>query len=513
MNGSSQMRWQVTLLILVVTGLNGCSTVAQRGSSAADSIEHALAEAANDTQWEVPEPPQEVSDALLPPLTSAVPDSVVDPRFDVDVKDTAARAFFLSLVEGTDYNIVVHPKVSGKVSLTMKNTTVAEVLDAVREVYGFDYRPSSNGWIVMPASLQTRIYQVDYLDLQRSGLSRTRVSSGQLSYSNDNGSSNVAAADQRVDSDDHRSGSGQAGSHIDTVYQADFWAELEHALIAIIGPTEGRRVVINAQSGVVVVRAMPDELHSVSVFLETVQETAQRQVILEAKILEVELKDGFQAGVNWAAVAQNAGGDNYFFGQVAPNQPLTTDFEDLNTSPITVAPGVQTSGVDTNTLGGAFALAFDIGDFNAFIDLLEIQGDTRVLSSPRVATLNNQKAVIKAGTDEFFVTDISSNTVTGTASATSRDVELTPFFSGIALDVTPQVSADGQVTLHVHPTVSEVSDQRKDLTIGGETDRLPLAFSQVREADSIVRARSGQIVVIGGLMRNISRDESYGAPG
>ena len=157
-------------------------------------------------------------------------------------------------------------------------------------------------------------------------------------------------------------------------------------------------------------------------------------------------------------------------------------------------------------------MALDIGDFNAFLELLEQQGDTRVLSSPRVSTLNNQKAVIKAGTDEFFVTDVSSNTVTGTSSTTSRDVELTPFFSGIALDVTPQISENGEVTLHIHPTVSEVTDQQKILTVSGETDTLPLAFSQIRESDSIVKARSGQIIVIGGLMRNATTDESFGTP-
>ncbi|MDH3645807.1 MAG: pilus (MSHA type) biogenesis protein MshL [Gammaproteobacteria bacterium] len=507
------MRWHTILLIsLLLAG--GCTTVPERGDSAAEAIERSLAEVGDSAETPVHQPPRVVTDALLPPAAPVHANAAPEPHFDVNVKDTSARAFFLSLVDGTDYNIVVHPQIRGKISLAMKGTTVAEVLETVRAVYGFDFKPTESGWIVLPPTLSTRIFQVDYLNLHRSGFSRTRVSSGQLSHSNDQSESNVAANGNGNSSGGDRSGSSQlTGSHIDTVYQTDFWGELQQALIAIVGPGEGRRVVINAQSGVVVVRAMSDELHSVNAFLQKIQATAHRQVILEAKILEVELADSFQAGINWAAVAQTASGDNYFFGQVTPDQPFLTELEDLTTNPITVAPGVTTLGADTNTLGGPFALAFDLGDFNAFIDLLEVQGDTRVLSSPRVATLNNQKAVIKAGTDEFFVTDISSNTVTGTASATSRDVELTPFFSGIALDVTPQISEDGQVTLHIHPTVSDVSDQRKDLTVSGETDRLPLAFSQIRESDSIVRARSGQIVVIGGLMRNISRNESFGAPG
>jgi MSHA biogenesis protein MshL len=171
-----------------------------------------------------------------------------------------------------------------------------------------------------------------------------------------------------------------------------------------------------------------------------------------------------------------------------------------------------TTGFTGTTLGGAFAMAFDIGDFNSFIELLSAQGETRVLSSPRVSTLNNQKAVIKAGSDEYFVTNVSSNTVTGTASSTSLDVTLERFFSGIALDVTPQIAADGRIILHIHPTVSEVTDQQKVITVSGQSDTLPLAFSQIREADSIVKAESGQIIVIGGLMRSTSKTDVFGMP-
>ncbi|MDZ7642973.1 MAG: pilus (MSHA type) biogenesis protein MshL [Woeseiaceae bacterium] len=262
----------------------------------------------------------------------------------------------------------------------------------------------------------------------------------------------------------------------------------------------------------VVVSAMPDKLRDVEHYLDTIEAIAQRQVILEAKIVEVRLDDQFQAGINWVAVAENSSGDTFTYGQLAPPPDFPANLDNLGGSPIEVSPGTVTEGFINSSLGGAFTMAFDVGDFNAFIELLESQGDTRVLSSPRVSTLNNQKAVIKAGTDEFFVTNVSSNTVTGTSSTTSRDVELTPFFSGIALDVTPQISADGEVILHIHPTVSDVVDQKKDLTVSGETDTLPLAFSEVRESDSIVKARSGQIIVIGGLMRNSTRKQSFATP-
>ena len=136
-----------------------------------------------------------------------------------------------------------------------------------------------------------------------------------------------------------------------------------------------------------------------------------------------------------------------------------------------------------------------------------------MLSSPRVSTLNNQKAVIKAGSDEYFVTGVSSNTVVGTSSATANNLELAPFFSGVSLDVTPQVSADGQIILHIHPTVSDVTQKTLSVQVQGQSNSLPLAFSQVRESDSVVKAKSGQVIVIGGLMRSTHNNQDYRIPG
>ncbi len=159
-----------------------------------------------------------------------------------------------------------------------------------------------------------------------------------------------------------------------------------------------------------------------------------------------------------------------------------------------------------------FSLALNINDFQGFVELLESQGDVQVLSSPRISTLNNQKAVIKVGSDEFFVTDISSDSTTGTSTTTSSDITLTPFFSGIALDVTPQIDANGGITLHIHPAVSEVVDQTKRISAFGVDQNLPLAFSTIRESDSVVYARSGQLIVIGGLMKDKITQEDSGVP-
>ena len=494
--------------------LAGCAMPTPRGEATRAGIDEALDEASVARAT-----PAEVEAAPLPQDGVDVQDPAAsDERFDVNTDETPAKAFFMALVEGTPYNMVVHPEVSGSISLAMKDVTVPEVLDVISEIYGYAYRENRSGFIVLPATLQSRIFQIDYLNLQRSGVSRTWVSSGQVSEGRSNdgrdGSSQFGQeAYSSAFSDGSQRGTQQrSGSKIETTYEADFWAELQSTLEAIVGEHEDHQVVVNAQAGVIIVRAMPEQLRNVEEYLETIQSIAQRQVIIEAKIIEVQLSDAFQAGVNWVSVSQNSSGDTFTFGQLAPPGGFERGVDTIGGEPITVEPGTVTTGFLNSTLGGAFTMAFDIGDFNSFIELLELQGDTRVLSSPRVSTLNNQKAVIKAGTDEFFVTDIASNTVTGTSSATSRDVQLTPFFSGIALDVTPQISADGEIILHIHPTVSEVTDQEKVVTVSGESDTLPLAFSEIRESDSIVKARSGQIIVIGGLMRNSSRSERFATP-
>ena len=441
------------------------------------------------------------------------PDREGNVRYNIQAVDTSMRAFFEALARNSSQNILVRPDLSGRISVTIRNVTLEDTLESLRDLYGYDFRRTARGYVIAPAALQSRLFHLDYLDLDRRGVSTTRVSSGQITQGNDSSTSGAAQVAGAPEGGGTSTGGNteMTGTAVRSQNDSDLWTAIGADIHAIVGEAPGRSVVINRQSGVIMVRAMPTELRDVQDYIQSTAVSVSRQVILEAKIIEVELSDAYQAGINWAAVLTHKG-QTYTIGQSSPPGGFDRDLLTSSGTPVTVAPGNPITGFVNSTLGGALTVAADFADFNAFIQLLGTQGQTRVLSSPRVSTLHNQKAVIKAGSDEFFVTKVTSNTVVGTSTSTSRDIELTPFFSGVALDVTPQIAADGSVILHVHPAVSDVNDQTKTLTIGGTTDTLPLAFSQIRESDSIVRAQSGQVIVIGGLMRETRNNQAYKTP-
>lgn len=469
-------------------------------------IDDTLSAAAAVSLPEVETPSAEILDDLLPGSGITLPgldqDIRLESAFDISVDNAPARLFFMSLVKDTNVNMVVHPSVEGEISLDLKNVTVREVMDLTREVYGYEFKQNDTGYIVLPARIQSRIFPVNYLNVNRVGNSLMTVSSGITEDQNNNDNNN---------NDVFRSGSDKKAlnsSSINTSSSADFWSELKATLQSIVGDGAGRSIVVDRHAGLVIVRAMPGELRDVGAYLDSAQGNMQRQVILEAKVIEVELSDGFQSGIDWAAISSNR--------QLAIGTSSVSQGERGTASINDDGNVVVTSALDISNT--AFANLFAVGSssstFGALITLLNTQGDAQVLSSPRVSTVNNQKAVIKVGTDEYFVTDISSDTVTSSGGTTSSpDLTLTPFFSGIALDVTPQISAEGDVILHIHPSVSRVVDQQKIITLGGEEFDLPLAFSTVRESDSVVKARNGEVIVIGGLMQNISDNQDAGVPG
>lgn len=373
-------------------------------------------------------------------------------------------------------------------------------------MYGYDIDKVGNVIQIYPAGLRTVTIPVDYLQFKRAGRSLTSISTGTITNTDNNSSSSSSSSttsSSNSNSNNRSSNNVKGGTEIETTSESDFWPQLETAVAQLIGSGDGQSVVVTPQASVITVRAFPDEIREVRNFLGVSQQRMHRQVILEAKILEVTLSDGYQQGINWSK-AFSSNGTNYSLGQGSIVKNAAGAIV-----PVTL-PGLDSIGT---LLGGQSNLVISSGSFEAVLSFMATQGDLNVLSSPRVTASNNQKAVIKVGTDSYFVTDFSSNTDTSTSSTnTSTDVELTPFFSGISLDVTPQIDDQGNVLLHVHPAVIDVNEERKEISYGNTNLTLPLATSSIRESDSVIRAQDGDVVVIGGLMKSNTIDQVSKVP-
>ena len=512
------MRLLLTCFVLV---LAGCAGNPAKYGEPAREIDKALVPPPKQAQAAVPA--AAVANALLPPLKIEMPAASghpVEPRFDLVVSDAPAKEVFMGIVSGTRYNLLLHPDITGTISVNLKDVTLFQALDAIRNLYGYEYQVDGNTISIQPVSMQTRVFKVNYLTGKRTGTSTIRVLSGSVSDAPNAGSPyGTVATTPALQSTGAGTQSLESG-RISTKSDTDFWRDLTSALNAIIGTEGGRKVVVNPQSGVLVIRAMPAELRNVAQFLKASQLSVERQVILEAKIIDVELSDAYQAGINWAAF-KTGPNSRLSIGQLAPGVTLTPLGNLSGTgSPASGTPGTNLSNglsAAANPLGTLMGVAFQTGSFASLLSFLEGQGTVHVLSSPRIATLNNQSAILKVGTDQLFVTNVSSTitSAVGGAATTTPNVTLQPFFSGIMLDVTPEIDENNNIILHIHPSVSHVTQTTQSINLGGAigTMNLPTPVSSVSETDSIVRTRDGEIVAIGGLMTQNSTTNRSQVPG
>jgi len=469
-----------------------------------------------------PAVPAEVLRELLPPadlsLAKLVPTSV-EPRFDLNVVGLPVAQVFEALARDTRYSILVDTELKAAVTVNLKDVTLVEALETLRDIYGFEYRVQGNRIFVQPPVLQTRVFQVNYPVTSRNGRSDVRVTSGSITQGS--GSSGAPASGNAAPSQSSGNGTqaSQESSRITTQTHNELWTEIEASLKLLLSADpahpDGRQLIVSPQSGVIVVRAMPAELRQVDQYLRAMQINVEREVMLESKIIEVTLTDASQSGVNWSAFHAGSGARGSA-GLISPGATLAPSGP-ISDALLSTTPGSTISQV-ASSASPLFGLAFQSSSFAALMEFLETQGNVQVLSSPRIAALNNQMAVLKVGTDDFFVTgittNISSSATAGGSAVITPTITVQPFFSGVALDVTPQIDDDGNIILHVHPSVSSVAERSKVVnlgTLGNYT--LPLASSTVSETDTLVRVRDGNIVAIGGLMNANRTDTRTGVPG
>jgi len=498
MKNTQRKLYCFTLLLALV----GCQTAPDKPAEMISALDEAIKESSKPKPKALQNVPNDIQQELMQrSISQARQGLLAEKRLEIAASDVSAQDFFAALVDESPYSVVVHPDVTGTITLNLKNNTLHEVLDVVEEVYGYEIRRKGKVIQVYPAGIRTETIPLNYLYVKRSGMSSMSINSGGVSESdqnsgnnsnnNSNNSSRSGNSNSSSSSNNNQNNQqGNGGVNIYTETESDFWTELKDTLTLLVGSEEGRSVIVSPQAGLVTIRALPEEIKVVKSFIKDTETHLRRQVIIEAKIMEVTLNDDYQQGVKWDKVLGSIGSSDLTFS---------------------TAGGIA-GNIISGTIGGTSSLSFNNDDFSGVIDLLSTQGNVQVLSSPRITATNNQKAVIKVGEDEYFVTDISSTTTTGTSTTTTPEIDLTPFFSGIALDVTAQIAENDEVILHVHPSVTLTNEQSKVIKFDGEEIILPLAQSSVRESDTIIRAKSGEIVVIGGLIETRKVDMESKTP-
>jgi MSHA biogenesis protein MshL len=560
---------QRVVTVLVVALVSSCAT---RPATVPDTtvlaeIQETLEVAAapsSDTSDELMEDDSDLLNELIPSLS--LDESLLAPveeRVSVTSPNLPADIFFNSLVADTDYGVVISEDVDVNINLSLPNVTIEEAMDTVAEIYNLDVTRRGNIYTVRTGGLRTRQFTIDYLNVQRQGTSSIQVNTGANQGSGGGGgglgqgqfgggiggigaggiggigaggigAGGLGAGGFGAGGLGGGIGGGAGGGGIQTSTSTDFWSDLETAISNLIGvssgggsapqagglfggigggagsrnqslvTSEGKSVLVQPLTGIVIVTAYPHELERVEQFINAAQESLRREVIIQVQFLEVVLNKGFQYALDFNTFGRQANDPVSGSGNFRGNSDgLLGSSNDQ---------AAEFSGNSSGVQGIANALQFSTNftDFDSVFRVLQTRGTTQVISSPQLRVLNNQKAVFQDGDQEFFQTQSNSTTVAaGQNTTTSANNNLEQFFSGISMDITPQISANGEITLHVHPVISAVNEQSK--SISGQV--VPLARTSTREIDSVIKAQNGKIVVLGGLAFERAVNDTAGIPG
>jgi MSHA biogenesis protein MshL len=383
------------------------------------------------------------------------------------------RDILLTLVRDTPLSVIPAPALEQVFIGELKNVTLREALDLILEPLGLDYSVAGNVVRVFPRELETRLYSVDYVITRRTGSrsmsATTGTGVGGAPGSALGGGAPVGGA-VGAGTAGAASGGGGSSAQVSGSDAPDLFADLTEGIRNIL--SEDGRFNLDRTAALLQVTDGPSRLDRVERYLDAVLLRATRQVQIEAKVVEVDLRDEFSAGINWS----------YVFGLLGNTITATQ----------TLSPATT----------GAFTLAVDGMDFNALLNAFATQGVVNVLSSPRVMAMNNEPAVMRIGTqDVFFVTTTQVNPDTGQILQTT----VTPqsLTEGIVLSVTSQISADGIIHMSINPSITE----RTGVATSRLGDQVPII--SVRETDTLVRVREGETIVIAGLMQDrTNTDES-----
>lgn len=410
------------------------------------------------------------------PVTRLDPQQVPPQLFDLSFSDPVPLSGLLRLlVRDTDLNLVLPQDLDATFIGDLKGVTLREALDLILPQRGLDYAIEGRVLRVFPRAMGTRIYNIDYVATQRGGTrsmsASSSASAGGGAAGGATGASGGGAPVAGGTGGGGGAGSGGSSAQIGATDTGDLFEQLEEGIDNL--KSENGRYNLDRKAALLQVIDFPENQRRIEFYLESVMRRVQRQVLIEAKVLEIELRDEFSAGINWNMILGSATGNNIRAGQ-------------------TLAP---------STAGG-FTIGLALGNLTALVSAFETQGKVTVLSSPRVTAMNNEPALMRAGTqDVFFVTTTQIDPQTGQILQSA--VIPQTITQGVVLSVTPQISADGIIHMSISPSVTERTGQATS-RLG---DTVPII--SVRETDTVVRAHEGETVVIAGLMQErINNDVS-----
>jgi len=482
-------------------------------------------------------PPARVTTFVPPPKPTVKPQT-----YTVVVNEVPVKDLLLALARDTKQNIDIHPGITGLVSLNAVNETLPAILNRVAKQVNMRYRVEDNTIIVSPDVPYVKTYRVPYVDMLRNSSSAIGVS-GQISGSTQGGASSGGDAgsasntlvttrmtndfygtlrdnvrnilrtmraqslsaeqrqrrreDQKLALDLERerlratSNAAIAASNSRGPLGSGATADLIRAASATpasVGRVEDD-VIVNALSGTLTVSATEREHQVIQQHIDSVLRSVQRQVLIEATIVEVQLSNDYQAGVDWSRVAADGGIVFSTLGQLA---------------------GFGANPITGNTFANIFAATYtngnpDTGQVQLTVKLLEQFGNTRVLSSPKLMALNNQTALLKV-VDNVVYFEVKSQTsqVANAPNVSTFDTTAKTVAVGVVMGVTPQINDDGRVSLTIRPTISRVikfvNDPNPSLAAAGVQNPVPQV--QTREMESVLQVANGQVVVLGGLMQD-----------
>ena len=517
-------------LIAATLALGGCASPPRAFDTSPGHITQPVATAGPES---APPAPVRAAPALPPPRPAAPV-----PTYTVVVNDVPVKELLFSIARDTQYNIDLHPGISGNVSLNAVQEPLPAILDRIARQANLRYEMNGRTVSIMPDTPYVKTYTVNYVNVARNtsssvGVAAQIASTGgsvgattsASSPTSGNSSTTTVASQSNSDlwailADNIRTllagtravtqSSEQRAAQLDLerAARAERVSQAEAASKAGAGAanlftaafvnaplTDGQYdVAVNPVAGTVSVLGTAKQHELVQQYLDRVMQSAQRQVLIEATIVEVTLKDQYRAGIDWSKALQGAVG-----WQI--NATGAVSGSSSNALAGALAPFIQATYTGSN-------------GFKAAIDLLESYGNTKVLSSPKLMALNNQTALLKVVNNLVYFTvkadtNQNANNTTTTFTTTPQTVPI-----GVVMSVLPQINENGMVSLTVRPTISRqvgvVQDPNPELKRLDISNSVPVI--QVREMESLLQVRSGQTVILGGLIQDDSNNARDGIP-